>query len=513
MEKESRTYKSLKNAQVALIYYFVQLILSFWSRKVFFEYLGSEFVGLDTTVVSLLGFLNLAELGIGTSVSFFLYKPIFENDTESIRRIVTLQGWLYRRVAFLIVVLSCILMFFFPKFFASSTLPIGYAYAVFLVSLFGVILSYVCNYNQIILSADQKTYKVTRINQGVQAIFKIILIVLLPRVSSPITLYLAVNLLTAIVGCIVLQKVINKEYPWQKNRHYKGKLLLKEYGAIITKTKQAFVHQIGVVVLGQFSPIIMYAFTSLTVIAYYGNYLLIVNKIAQLINTVFGSTGAAVGNLVASRDKERMMQVFWELFDSRFCLAWIVLFVLYFTIEPFICIWLGKEYVLDKTVLFLLLLLYSISLTRSAVDLFKNGFGMFADIWAPLSETVINISLSVSLGYIWGIEGVLIGVIISQIIIVCIWRPYYVFKSGFHIPVARYFLPVIFRYTLIALDYILLCAFFNNQYFMNDDWQIISFMRHGIIVLSIVSVLLISEFWIFTKGFRDFTLRMISLLR
>ena len=68
---ESRTTKSLKNAQVSFFYYIVLMILGFWSRKVFFDYLGSEVVGLETTAGNLLGFLNLAELGIGMSVTYF----------------------------------------------------------------------------------------------------------------------------------------------------------------------------------------------------------------------------------------------------------------------------------------------------------------------------------------------------------------------------------------------------------------------------------------------------------
>ena len=66
---ESRTAKSLKNAKVSFFYYFIFLILSFWSRKVFFDYLGAEITGLESTASNLFGVLNLAELGVGMSVT------------------------------------------------------------------------------------------------------------------------------------------------------------------------------------------------------------------------------------------------------------------------------------------------------------------------------------------------------------------------------------------------------------------------------------------------------------
>ena len=52
-----------------------------------------------------------------------------------------------------------------------------------------------------------------------------------------------------------------------------GKLLQKKYPGIIDKTKQIFFHKIGTFVLTQTSPLVIYAYTSLTLVAMYGNYM------------------------------------------------------------------------------------------------------------------------------------------------------------------------------------------------------------------------------------------------
>ena len=44
---ESRTAKSLKNSVVALLFYFINLGLQFFSRKIFLEHLGAEVLGLN----------------------------------------------------------------------------------------------------------------------------------------------------------------------------------------------------------------------------------------------------------------------------------------------------------------------------------------------------------------------------------------------------------------------------------------------------------------------------------
>ena len=79
-----RVQKSLINAKVNLLFYFLSLFFSFYSRKIFLDCLGVDFIGLTGTLGNILGYLNLAELGIGGAVSIFLYKPLLQKDRRSI---------------------------------------------------------------------------------------------------------------------------------------------------------------------------------------------------------------------------------------------------------------------------------------------------------------------------------------------------------------------------------------------------------------------------------------------
>ena len=82
MPHESRIKKSLLNARINLIFYFVTLAVSFFSRKIFLSALGDEFVGLSSTLSNLLNFLNLAELGVASAIGYLLYKPLFADDRQ-----------------------------------------------------------------------------------------------------------------------------------------------------------------------------------------------------------------------------------------------------------------------------------------------------------------------------------------------------------------------------------------------------------------------------------------------
>lgn len=95
---ESRVQKSVLNAKVNLIFYFAILILSFFSRRIFLDNLGADFIGFTGTLSNLLGFLNLAELGIASAIGYVLYQPLFDGDQKQIIKIISVFGYLYKVV-------------------------------------------------------------------------------------------------------------------------------------------------------------------------------------------------------------------------------------------------------------------------------------------------------------------------------------------------------------------------------------------------------------------------------
>jgi hypothetical protein len=99
MQQDSRTRKSLLNAKVNMICYMLNLVMLFFSRKIFIDHLGADFLGLSSTVSSLLGFLNLAELGVGQAIGVVLYKPIYDKNQKEINEIISILGFLYRIIA------------------------------------------------------------------------------------------------------------------------------------------------------------------------------------------------------------------------------------------------------------------------------------------------------------------------------------------------------------------------------------------------------------------------------
>lgn len=449
MPHESRIRKSMLNARMNLTFYFLSLFLSFFSRKIFLLTLGDDFVGLSSTLSNLLNFLNLAELGVASAIGFLLYKPLFANDRQKINEIITVFGYIYRKIGWLILIVGGVLSCFLPLLFPHTPFSYGVIYFAYFSMLTSSLLSYFFNYKQTLLNADQRNYVVTGYYQGALMV-KTLLQMSIAYCTGNYYLWLGMELLFGTTYTFILNAKIKQTYPWLKDEIKQGRKLFSRYPEVMTYTKQLFVHKIGFFVQFQTTPILVYFFVSLKTVAYYGNYTIVIDKISQLIRSLMHSTGASVGNLIAENDRKKILQVFWELMSIRFFIAGYVSLALWQLMEPFITLWLGESYLLSHSILILLIVNSFIIYTRDAVDQFINGYGLFNDTWAPVTEIAINMTVSIVGGSLWGLSGILSGNIVSQLLIVCIWKPYFLYSKGFKMSVMRYWRKY-FRYLFIIL--------------------------------------------------------------
>ena len=442
-----RTHKSLLNAEVNIIFYFLTLFLAFFSRKIFLDNLGTEFIGLTGTLGNILGYLNLAELGITASIGYFLFKPLQSKNRQEIQNILSVLGYLYNWIGSIILIGGIIISLFFPLIFAKSALSLGIIYVAFYSILGSSLIGYFINFRQILLTADQKWYLVAIYSQSAN-IIKIILQIFLAYTYKNLYVWVAVEFIFGILGCIILNWKINKEYPWLRVNKRNGKQLLKDYPEIITKTKQVFIHRIKDFVLVKSDELFIFLFVSLKMVAYYGNYMIIISKLISLFSAITGSIGASIGNLVAEGNKPNMLKVFWEYTTIQHTIAATLAFSLYSFIEPFIAHWLGAEYIMDHRILIMLIIYVYLTNSRGSVDAFNYAHGLYADVWSAWAELIINVSITIVCGMMWGIIGILLGKIVSLLAIVVLWKPYYLFSSGFKMPIILYWKNALKNYAI-----------------------------------------------------------------
>lgn len=508
MQQESRVKKSLLNARVNLIFYFLTLALSFFSRKIFLDCLGADFIGLTGTLGTLLGFLNLAELGISTAIGYVLYKPLFDQDKVKINEIISVFGYLYRWIGLIILFGGCVLAGFLPLIFPNTEFEYGIIYFAFFSFLVSSLIGYFINYRQTLLGADQKNYVVTAYFQTAN-IIKVLIQMASAYYTGSYYLWVVIELTFGVIYSIILNWKINQVYPWLKSDVKSGKELRKKYPEVMKYTKQLFVHKLGAVVQFQTTPFLIYSFVSLPMVAMYGNYTMVTTKLSQLLDNVLGSTGAGVGNLIAEGNKDKILKVYWELMIIRILVASVFVFSMYHLLPPFIELWIGKDYILSQSALFLILLSFFLLLVRGTTDQFINGFGLFYDVWAPFVESILFIVIAIIGGCLWGLDGVLMGGIVSTLIIVYGWKPYFLFTKGFKLSVWQYWKVLLKILLLVALSYYFVSLLLDNviKFEYSCGWW--NWILYSIIITALISVVICTIFYISISEMRSFVKRFI----
>lgn len=502
------------NAKVNFIFYFLGLFFAFFSRRIFLECLGEEFVGLTLTLGSILGYLNLAELGISSSISYFLYKPLQSDNRREVADVLSLLGYLYRWIGLFILVGALIISLFFPLIFGGKGLSMSIVYFAFASILGSQLIGYFINYREILLAADQKQYLVSVYYQSAGLVKTALQIGLAYFYGNPYV-WVAIEFIFGVIACVILNWKINKEYPWLRTDKSRGRELLRRYPEVIAKTKQIFIHRIKDFVLTKSDELFVFLFVSLKMVAYYGNYTMIATKISQLFTTVLNSVNAGVGNLVAEGNAELEDKVFWELTALRQFVAGIICYGLLMLMAPFIAIWVGDKYILSEWVLVMLVVYTFMNLTRSVVDIFNHAHGLYDDLWSCYVELALNICVTFGLGHFYGIIGILAGKIVSVGLIIMVWKPYYLFHRGFHRSVRRYWAGTLRFYAITIGSGALaagVTALLTNALGLPAPTNFLLWLLRAAIVMVIYLIINIPMLWCFGWGVHDCVHRLEPLL-
>lgn len=510
MAKESRVKKSFLNARMNLICYMASLVVAFFTRKVFLDQLGTEFIGLTGTLQSLLGFLNLAELGVGTAIGYVLYKPIFDDNKEKINEIISVFGYLYRCIGLVILGTGIILSLFLPLIFPTTTFSWGVIYLGYYAYLFSSMLGYFVNYRQTLLSADQRNYEVTGYYQAVTST-KMILQMFLAIYIQSFILFLSIEIIFGIIYSIILTYRINIVYPWLESDIKLGKQLFKKYPEIGKYIKQLFVHKIGGFVQFQITPFLIYSYVSLPIVALYGNYTLITQKVQGFVSGILDSTSAGVGNLISEGNKEKIYATYKELFAIRFLIAGVLAASIYHLCNPFIAVWLGHEYLLSKFILLMISIQFFLAVLRGTTEQFIFGYGLFYDTWAPIAESSIFIISALILGSMWSLPGVLCGPLLSTIVIIHIWKPYFLYNKGFKKSLHQYFKLFISHLIYILISFIFahfISNFFYDMTLLSTSWS--NWILGALIFTIVMTTFSIIIFLIMSSGFHSLIYKLIK---
>ena len=500
-----RVHRSVMNIKVGMLFYMLSLFLAFFSRKIFLDCLGAEFIGLTGMLMNIMSFLSVAELGIGTSIVYFLYKPLQEDNHEKINEVMSMLAYLYRCIGAIIGIMGIAVSLFFPWWFNNLTTGLPLVYFAFYSFLGSSVAGYIFNYKQLLVSANQKQYLVNSYFQTIGIVQSIAQIILAYYYRN-LWLWIIVGLVFTIIGIIIFNYRIQKLYPWLNINLKQGRENLKKYPEVLKKTRQIFVQKTKDFILYRSDEIMVGMFVSVVKVAFYGNYTMIINKLNFMVNILSEGLSAGVGNLIAEGNKDNIMKIFWELTATRFLILGIIIFSLLLFFQSFIGCWLGTEYQLSNIIVYLVIFNLFIRYQTAAVYIYLGSAGLFSDVWASWTELVVNIAITLLLAPTYGIAGILLGKIISFGFISTFWKPYYLFRQAFQRSVWEYWRGMA-PYYIIFIIFAILTIWLKHKVIAPHSESFLSLAIYG----TAVSIPLFAIFFIllfqFTRGMKYFVAR------
>ncbi len=433
-----RSENSIKNVVVNISCQLLSILLSFICRTVFIQTLGEAYLGVSGLFSNILSLLSLAELGIGTAITFSMYKPLAEDDHKKTGALMGLYRTAYHVIG-LIVAAAGLVFAPFYKFFISDPSQIPNLTLIYFLYLFNSVVTYFFSYKQDIITADQKGYICTLYQYGFCIVQNIIQIFILYRTKNFIVYFCAQILFGFLTNFFLAQKA-DKMYPYLK-KYEKTALKKEDRSAIFKNIRAMFLHRIGGAVVNGTDNILISKFFGLADVGIYSNYFLITNTLNGLIAQIFNGITASVGNLGAAENDGKSYEVYLSV---NFAGSWIFGYCaicLFCLINPFIRLWTNKDLLFSFPVVTFIIINFYVTGMRQATLTFKNSFGLFwYDRYKALVEAAVNLIASVILLKTMGVAGVFLGTLVSTMTIDFWVDPLVLFRYGFHRSAVPYFI-------------------------------------------------------------------------
>lgn len=494
MEEKSRTKNSIFNISSNLTVYIIKTILNFIARTVFIKVLGELYLGVNGLLSNVLSMLSLAELGISSAISFCLYKPLANGDVKKISSTMTYFKKVYRVIGLVVLFIGMILFFFLDKIIKEyDTIP--QLNIIYLLYLINTVSTYYTAYKEILITADQKAYKLTKINIVFTILLYALQIVSL-LIFKNFIVYLVIQFFVQIVQKIATNIYVSKQYQ-EVDFNCKTKLDTITLGTIKKNVKAMMFHKIGDYCINGTDNIIISNMINVSTVGFYSNYNMIIVAINSIITMIYNNLTASFGNLLVKADKNKSLAIFKKIDFIGFVLYSFCGIMFACLVSPFIKIWIGEKYILQGITVMLIAFSFFFTGMRVACTTVRNAGGLYnEDKWVPLIQSIVNLVFSVVLAKYIGLNGVILGTIISSII-PNFYRTFILYKMVFKEKYTKYLINYYFRY-LIFFVVVLLISF----------WIINLINIGGVIgiLLKAFSVFLIYSIFLFIvfKKFEEF---------
>ena len=417
-------------------------MLNFVVRTIFIYCLNEAYLSVNGLYSNILTVLSLAELGFGSAMVYRMYAPVAVKDYQKAAALLQFYKKIYIIIGVVIFFLGlCVIPFM--DYIIKDKPDISGLTLYYILFLVNTSISYwFSSYKASVLYADQKEYIKTNV-QNTMAILQSGLQIVLLLLFRKYLLYLLIQLAGNIFLNLYVAHLVDKRYP--EIQTYQGASLSAEERVQIRKDTEALVlSRFGHVALNGTDNIIISAVVGVLWVGRLSNYTLICDSVTSVLCQITAAITGSLGNFFATEDKHAGYALFKKVEFLNFWLYGFSFIALVTLLDPFVQIWAGERFVLGLPISVAIAINFFVAGYMNTLWVFRSTIGLFKQgKFRPILVAILNIILSIFLGKLWGVFGVLFATFLSRAAISLWYDPLILHRYGFEVSCkpffARYF--------------------------------------------------------------------------
>lgn len=452
--ENSRLKNSALNFASGFLGRVLAILLNFAVRTIFIYCLNEAYLSVNGLYSNILTVLSLAELGFGSAMVYRMYAPVAVKDYQKAAALLQFYKKIYIIIGVVIFLLGlCVIPFM--DYIIKDKPDISGLTLYYILFLINTSISYwFSSYKASVLYADQKEYIKTNV-QNTMAILQSGLQIVLLLLFRKYLLYLLIQLAGNIFLNLYVAHLVDKRYP--EIQTYQGDSLSTEERVQIRKDTEALVlSRFGHVALNGTDNIIISAVVGVLWVGRLSNYTLICDSVTSVLCQITAAITGSLGNFFATEDKHAGYALFKKVEFLNFWLYGFSFIALVTLLDPFVQIWAGERFVLGLPISIAIAINFFVAGYMNTLWVFRSTIGLFKQgKFRPILVAILNIILSIFLGKLWGVFGVLFATFLSRAAISLWYDPLILHRYGFEVSCkpffARYFRRVLLLTTILIV--------------------------------------------------------------
>lgn len=405
----TRKSKLLLNGLTSMTYQVVVILCGFILPRLYLVFFGSAANGLVNSITNFLGFISLAECGVGAVVESAFYQPLSDRNSRGISAIFRSSSRFFHKIGFILLIYVTCLIIVYPIIVSDR---FGFVYTALLILAISInsFSQYFLGitYN-LLLNADQYGF-VVNLTNIIAMLINTAISAFLMYAGADIQVVKLCSSLVFLCRPLALKIYVEKKYYIDRHICYDEEPIKQKWNGLAQHVASVVLNKTDVVVLTLFS--------SLENVSIYTVYHLVVAGLMELVQAVVNGAQALFGNLLANKEYDKLTEVFEKvewLIHTGTTLAFTMAGVL---IVPFVNVYTkgisDVNYLLPGFAAAITLSQAMRSLRLPYLLMILAAGHYKQTQWSSVIEALINVIISVCVVARYGLVGVAVGTFLAM---------------------------------------------------------------------------------------------------